>query len=105
MYYQRELMGEEGQAWQRGGSGQALWHALNPMGSVFQPDFVAALAIAVAKRRFDNAFRLLVVVQWAAKDPAGALRTALQAHPELSEHEYVNMLIVDVSEWGGADIY
>lgn len=105
MFHQHELLDDEGQGWQRGGSGQALWHVLNPLGFGFQPPFVDALAIAVAKRRFDTAFRLLVAVQWAADDPAVAIRTALEAHPELAGHEYVNMLLAHVDQWGRADIY
>jgi hypothetical protein len=105
MYYEHELLDEDRSGWQRGGTGQMLWHLLNPMGVKARPSFDDALGIAVARRQYDAAFRLLVAIQWLAESPSQALQRQLESHPALAGREDVNMLIEYVTDWGRCDVY
>lgn len=105
MYYEHELLDEEREGWQRGGTGQMLWHVLNPLGIRTHPPYKEALSLTVERRQMDAAYRILVALQWLAEDPMKAVTDALTDHPKLNGREDVNMLIEYIEHWGACQPY
>ncbi|MFM2475325.1 DUF4365 domain-containing protein, partial [Burkholderia cenocepacia] len=102
---EHELLDEEHEGWRRGGTGQLVWHLLNPTGQNVRAPYHEALRLAVMRRQFDVAFRLLVAIQWFADDPTHALHDALTTFPELDGRDDVKLLRDHVASWGAFHPY
>ncbi|MDB6427094.1 DUF4365 domain-containing protein [Curtobacterium sp. 20TX0008] len=98
------LVGDDDQ-WRRGGTGQTLWHVLHPLGRTGPVPFEEALRIAVHRRQFDAAFRILVGVAAWADDPWTALGDALRTYPALDGRSDVAMLLQHIADVGTIEPY
>lgn len=94
--------GEPG--WERGGLGECLWHLLAP-----DPDLRRlareAVGLTLEAGDLDAAFRLLVIAQYVADDPAQEADEVLRRHPDLLAHELTASLTEELLRSGEVPVY
>lgn len=105
MYTAHSRTDPDRDGWRRGGTGQLLWHLVNPLGATYEPPYSVAFDLAVEGADFDAAFFLLIGVQAKADDARQAVRQSLARHPSLRAMADFRMLEAHVNEFGWADVY